>query len=201
MRARIGVGKILRVFDFDGTLYNGDSSVDFFLYELFRGRVGVKKIFYFFAVLIKKVLGAATTKDLKSALFSFVVKRAEKNLLFSDLKDFWKKHKSKLRADLLKEGAGESIVITASPDFLVRGGCEILKIKCLIATKLNLKTGKIDGENCKGEEKVRLFDAAFKGRVIDRFYTDSISDRPLIKKAKKAFFIKGKKIIEIKDKE
>ena len=59
----------------------------------------------------------------------------------------------------------------------------------LMGTKMDEKTGKITGENCRGEEKVRRFKKEYQSTSIDEFYSDSKSDTPLKELARKAFLV------------
>ena len=55
-----------------------------------------------------------------------------------------------------------------------------LGLPYLLCTRHNPKTGRILGQNCRGEEKVRRFHRAFPGvRVVD-VYSDSLGhDKPI----------------------
>ena len=69
-----------------------------------------------------------------------------------------------------------------------------LTVSWYVDDKLN---GKIDGENCYGEQKIIEFSKMFDIRKMDAFYSDSLSDLPIMKKAKKAYLVDGDKITEI----
>ena len=90
------------------------------------------------------------------------------------------------------------MIISASPDFLLCDICRRLQVQFLIATRMDGRKGKIDGKNCKGEEKVRRFTQVFGERKIDQFYSDSTADLPMVRISKKAYFVKGKKVVEWK---
>ena len=55
---------------------------------------------------------------------------------------------------------------------------------------MNPKTGKITGENCRGEEKVLRFKKQYQDASINQFYSDSQSDTPLKLLAKESFLVK-----------
>ena len=59
-----------------------------------------------------------------------------------------------------------------------------------------MKTGIYSGNNCHGEEKVARFNAAFPGAEIDNFYSDSHSDDPMARVAKRSFMVKGENLSE-----
>jgi phosphoserine phosphatase len=83
------------------------------------------------------------------------------------------------------------IVISASPDFLLRPVVtEIIGIR-LIASNVDCKTGRFHGRNCKGCENVTRFKEMFGEDQIDAFYGDSSSDFAMVKISKRAYRVKG----------
>ena len=75
-----------------------------------------------------------------------------------------------------------------------RQACALLGIRTCIASRVDPQTGKYDGLNCHGAEKVRRFREAFPDGVIERFYSDSLSDTPLARLASEAFLVSGEKL-------
>ena len=72
-----------------------------------------------------------------------------------------------------------------------------LNIK-LMGTRMNPQTGKIDGENCRAEEKVKRFYQIYPDMKINKFYSDSKSDTPLKQISKQAYLVKGDELQEWK---
>ena len=55
-----------------------------------------------------------------------------------------------------------------------------LELPYLLCTRHNPKTGRILGQNCRGEEKVRRFHRAFPGVQVVDVYSDSLGhDKPI----------------------
>ena len=84
-------------------------------------------------------------------------------------------------------------IISASYDLWINPFCERLGIKNIICTKVDDK-GKIIGENCKGEEKVKRFREEFPNVEVLESYSDSSTDIPMLLLAKKPFIVDGNKI-------
>ena len=128
---------------------------------------------------------------LKSVFFSFV-KYFEN--IDKTVRDFWNSKGYKLKEFYMKQHKKEDIIISASPEFLLKPVSKKYDFK-LIATKVDIATGKIVGKNCHGKEKVlRLKE---KGIVnCNKFYSDSYSDEPLKEIAKKAYFVKKDKVFD-----
>ena len=74
-----------------------------------------------------------------------------------------------------------TVVISASPDFLLKEIAARLKIDTLLCTRHDPKTGTLLYNNCRGEEKVRRFFEAFPdGAKVNTVYSDSYkNDRPI----------------------
>lgn len=183
----------MNVYDFDKTIYDGDCTVNFYMYCLKKYPAIYKKIpeVLWFGLLFK--LGVIKKTEFKSRFFKFAT-------VIPDLKgavaDFWKKDRKKIKKFYIDTQKEDDIIISASPTFILDEICGILNIKHLYATNVDLKTGKITGENCYGEEKVkRFYEAGYNENSIDEFYSDSLSDSPLARISKKAFIVTGEKLI------
>ncbi len=177
----------MNVYDFDGTIYNGDSSIDFFLYVIKHKpsilRFVPKQIAGFVLYGIKKI---EKTK-LKEYFFSFLLGIDADALSIG----FWEQNKNKVFDWYLKQQAEGDIIISASPEFLLKPICDRLKIRHLIASKVDPKTGVFISENCRGAEKVNRLREELNVNRIDNFYSDSLSDLPLAQIADYAFLMKN----------
>ena len=78
---------------------------------------------------------------------------------------------------------------------------KMLNIKNYIATNYNVKTGKIYGKNCYGEAKVEEFERIYPKAKLEAFYSDSLSDLPMMKLAEKAYLVDGENVKEIDTKD
>lgn len=183
----------MNVYDFDKTIYDGDCTVDFYLYCLKKYPVVYKKIpeVLWYGLLFK--LGFVKKKDFKSRFFKFATLLPDLN---SAVADFWSVNKNKIKKFYKETQREDDVIISASPVFILEEICKIQGINHLYATNVDLKTGKIIGENCYGEEKVeRFYQAGYEKDSIDEFYSDSLSDSPLAEISKKAYIVIGEKLI------
>lgn len=183
----------MNVYDFDKTIYKKDSSVQLYLYVI------KKKPYVLFKCIPNQIkamiyykIGRIKKEKCKEAYFSFLQFVDIKELLdkFVELEvrnvaDWYRRQK---RAD--------DVIVSASPDFLIRAFGEKLHIENIIASDVDEKSGRFLGNNCYGEEKVRRFSQMFNLDMIDDFYSDSKSDKPMAEKAKRAFIVKGEKLVE-----
>lgn len=183
------------IYDFDGTIYSGDSTIDFYLYclkhNIFLIRFLPLQTLYFIKYkfkLVKKV-------KFKEKFFSFLkgINDVDKKVEL-----FWNKNQNKIRYDLIKKTSNKKYIISASPEFLLKDISKQIGDFKLIASKVDKKTGKFSGENCYGEEKVRRLQKEINGDFeIENFYSDSKSDEYLANLSKNSYFINKKGKITI----
>lgn len=181
----------MNVYDFDKTIYSGDSTTAFFLFSLRRHPSVLcllPSIFYGFLKFY--VFKKGTKTQFKQRIMYFVKRINYKK----DIKNFWQKKKSKIKKYYLEQKDESDVIISASPAFVIEPICTELGIKNLICSPVDVNSGKYTGENCHGKEKVRRFREIYPGAEIDNFYSDSYSDTPLAEIAKKAYMVKGDKI-------
>ncbi len=185
----------MNVFDFDDTIYDGDSSVDFFKFCCKKNCETLKILPFFGVNVFLYLLKLRTKEQMKSSYFGFV--RYIENI-DETVESFWKTHQYKIKEFYKRKHCDDDLVISASPDFLLEPICRQLNVR-LIATRVDPKTGQLLGKNCRGKEKVRRF-CEYTSEEIDEFYSDSLSDSPLRDKAKKAFLVKGNRLLDWEEK-
>lgn len=179
---------MINAYDFDKTIYDGDSSVDFYLYCLKRN----KKILLCLPIqifgFILYVFGLKDKTYFKEKVFSFL-KRIDN--IDEYIQDFWNKNDNKIKYWYLEQKAKTDVIISASPEFLLKPLEKKLKIK-VIASKVNKKTGKFESLNCHDKEKIKRYEKETKKeKNIKRFYSDSIkSDYPMFEYAEEAYLVK-----------
>ena len=180
----------MNAYDFDKTIFDGDSTARFYKYCLLRTpkmflrlpRLALEAVF-----LLPK-----NKQRFKENMFGFLrdLKNPEKML-----DDFWKKNGSRIKKFYLAKKREDDLIASASPEFLLRPILATLGITRLIASPVDFHTGKYSGPNCHGQEKVIRFFDEFPGETIDNFYSDSHSDDPMADIAKNAHLVRGEKIM------
>lgn len=182
----------MTVYDFDKTIYDGDSTVDFYLFCLKRSPCIVLCLPIQIRAIIRYKLGKITKTEMKQDFFVFLKKLRDIDGLIDD---FWYRHRGKIKKFYQSLHKEDDVIISASPHFLLEGICEILGVKTLIASEVDIQTGHFYSENCYGKEKLARFREIFGEQRIDTFYSDSKSDFPLARIAREAFLVKGEHIV------
>lgn len=186
----------MNIYDFDDTIFNGDSSVKFIKYSLIHHPFLVLwSMIKSLKEVIKYLFKKSNIGNIKSVLFSFVKDIKD---LDNYMNDYVFKNMKNIKNFYLEQKQDDDVVISASFDFIVRPFCEKLGIKHIIATKYDTKKGCIIGNNCKGKEKIRRFNEIFKNKKVTKAYSDSLSDIPMFEIAKQAYLVKGENLISYK---
>lgn len=182
-----------KAYDFDGTIYDGDCSIDFFLFCLRRYPKCALNIPYFMIGILKYKTGKCNKKVLKENFFGYLKYIPDIN---ECIIDFWSLHKKKIKLFYQQCDHRQDIIISASPEFLLEPICNELQVNRLIASQVNKKTGEFKGENCYGEEKVNRLKKSFYGEqyILSEVYSDSLTDLPLARCGIEAYFVSKNKI-------
>ncbi|MBE6960317.1 MAG: phosphoserine phosphatase [Ruminococcaceae bacterium] len=182
----------MNIYDFDGTIYDGDSTVDFFLFvlknqpSLMRYLPRQAKGFLLYG--LKRI----DKRQLKEHFFAFLAGIDTDKWLPA----FWEQHAGKIYPWYSAQQQADDVIISASPEFLLQPICQKLGINHLIASRVDVRTGKFLGANCRGREKVVRLQEELGIARCDQFYSDSTSDLPLAQIAEQAFLIKKGQITE-----
>ncbi|MBD5094857.1 MAG: phosphoserine phosphatase [Subdoligranulum sp.] len=178
----------MNVYDFDKTIYAGDSTLDFYWYCLGRHPALIKHVHKQLWAGLLYAAGKIGITEFKECFFSFL---PEVPVLEEQVEKFWDLRQKRIKAWYLEQKQSDDVIISASPSFLLIPICKRLKIALPIATEADPLSGKITGENCKGEEKVRRFFERYPRAEVQAFYSDSATDSPLAALAREAFLVRG----------
>lgn len=103
------------------------------------------------------VFKKGTKTDFKEKMYRFLTYCDTEK----DVNDFWKEYIGNIKPFYLEQKKDDDVIISASPEFLLKPVCKRLKIKNLMASKVDMHSGKYSGVNCHGKEKVKRFYEAF----------------------------------------
>lgn len=180
----------MNVYDFDGTIYPGDSTVEFYLYCLVRHPGLIRCLPRQLGGTWAYLLGRCGKTRWKEAFFCFLPELRD---LRAEVRGFWDRRGRNIREWYLRQKQVDDVVISASPEFLLQEICQRLEIRHLIASEVD-EQGGFSGENCYGEQKTARFRQRFPEGAVDRFYSDSLSDWPMARLAAAAYLVNGTQI-------
>jgi HAD superfamily hydrolase (TIGR01490 family) len=200
----------LAIFDVDFTLTKRETLIEFYRFML---KKDPKHILHFPKVLVSSILYGlklVPLKKTKEYFISFIDGVTEEDMK-SHVKDFYEKRLSKIlykdSIDTIRKLKSEGYriyLISASAEFYLNELYNIKEVDKVIGTRFicenRIHKSKMQGENCKGEEKVkRLMEELKKENIEVDFknsymFSDSLSDLPLFNLVGKPYLInyKGK---------
>ena len=163
------------VYDFDGTIYDGDSTVDFVFFCLRRHPNVIAGLPHLVAAAVK--IKSRGLTQFKSVLFGEMAKRFD---LEREAALFWQSEKIKAKLGKWFETRPRDLQYAA----------KLLGVKTLIGTRCDAKTGRLIGKNCKGEEKLRRIAEVVGAFEIRAMYTDDAkADGPLLACAEEGYIV------------
>ncbi|MEA5047875.1 MAG: haloacid dehalogenase-like hydrolase [Eubacteriales bacterium] len=178
---------LINVYDFDNTIYRGDSSYDFFRHCAAKYPRVLLSALGSLPGFLAMQLGLMEKTRVKERFYQYLKHVPE---VEEEVERFWQTHDRNLKCWYFEQKRSDDLVISASPEFLLRPLMKRLEL-ALLASRVDPKTGRYDGPNCHGEEKVRRFTKSWPDTKIEKFYSDSYHDTPLARLAKEPFLVRG----------
>lgn len=193
----------MRVFDFDGTIYDGESLFDLYLYS---ARHDPKVFRYIAPVLryaVKYKLGRATLEQMEYGVGKmtegYLTELSQSKRVASVeqlVDDFWDRYYARIKPWYQPES--DDVILTASFGLTVGEVCRRLGVRNLVASEVDVETMKVTYLNFNTNKTKRFRELYGPDAVIDEFYTDSKFDQPMIDMARHAFMVKGNTITQVK---
>jgi len=185
--------------DFDGTITARDSLLAFifFRHGKLKTILGLISVSPYYALHILKIISVQKAKEKVLSTFfrNETVERFEsycEEFINTKIPELVRP-KAIRELQMMKEKGVEIVIVSASPDNWLGTWSKQFDAS-LISTKLEVKdgklTGRIDGKNCRGEEKVRRIRSQFDLSNYDEVYAygDTKGDKPMLALATFAFY-------------
>lgn len=181
----------MNVYDWDKTIYDGDSSIDFYKFNLRKD----PKLAKYWNRQLKAARSYKKNKisktEMKTVFYEYFQSIPD---MEARVFEFWMHNKHKIKGWYLNQMRDDDLIISASPEFLLQPIIDELGIT-LIASDVDPNTGIHYKENCYGEEKVKRMMEHYNIYDMESFYSDSYSDDPLAQYAKESFLVKGDELL------
>mgnify|MGYP003617690386 FL=1 len=193
----------LSVYDFDKTIYNGETLNDFYRFYLIKKPWKIYTVIFQLWYFLLYVLKIINLEKLKENFLRFL-NGENTGELKKLIREFWKKKESKInlwvKDEILKNKKETEILvaISASPTFFIIDRLRLMGFDVVIGTDFLFESTKfhshITSKNCKNYEKVKRLDKWAEDNNIQydivNFYSDSIADKPLFDLAEHKYWIK-----------
>ena len=191
--------KSIAFFDFDGTITTKDTLIE--IARFHKGTSGLYAgLFVLSPWLIAMKFKLVSNRLVKERFLT----RFFKNTPVDEFQKICHRFVEQKITGLIRPGAKKKlneykesnipvVIVSASPENWVGEWCKANGFTC-IATVLEVKdgsiTGKIKGENCYGEEKIRRIEAQYHLPDYDEIfcYGDTKGDKPMLSLATSAYY-------------
>ena len=194
----------IAVFDFDGTITQKDSLIEFI--KLTKGESRFYGGFMLFSpLLIAMKLRLLPNWEVKQRLFSYFYKGTsiesfdKWGVEFSAIIDKMLRPKAMNALKLHKKNGDKIVIISASIENWIKPWADKMEIDMVLSTQIevdlkNKITGKFLTKNCYGQEKVNRLLKIFPDRNDYKLivYGDSRGDKELIEMANEGYYNKFK---------
>lgn len=186
----------LAIFDVDFTLTRKETLMQFYKYMVKRD---FKNIMYLPRAIYSGLMFKLKICDEKKTKETFLkfIKGLTEEEVDKLATDFYKEVIIDILyldgIDMIKKCKDEGyvvVLISASPEFYISKFKNIEEVDVTFGTRFVFKDNKfisrMDGENCKGEEKVKVLKRHFETYGVDvdwkksKMFSDSLSDKPLL---------------------
>ncbi len=192
-------GRKIAFFDFDGTITTKDTLLEIIKFQ--KGRAAFYTGFMFHAPwLVAYKLKLLPNDQAKQKILSYFFAGTPEGFFQEKCDLFAEKvlpglirPAAKQEIDHLRTRGFEIVVISASAGNWIRKWTNRLSLD-LVATRLEVKdgliTGRIDGQNCYGEQKVARIREHWRLADYEEIYVygDTSGDKPMLALATKSFY-------------
>ena len=175
----------MNVYDFDGTIFPTNCTVDFCLWCMNHHP---KMWFTFFPEAVKlavqRKLGRIPEYLAQRRFFGFL---AQVDDFEEQIEQYWNRNEKRIAAWYLAQKKEDDLILSASPQCIIEPIAKRLGVN-FMATEYDREYGVFLNNMMYAKEKARyIIDRGFP--VIENFYSDALSDTPLALCAEKAHLV------------
>ena len=180
----------MKVFDFDSTIYRGESPVDFSFFMIRHNKKILRYVPRIMFSLVSYKLHLISKEKLEALCSEFIENTLDDpDSLDEFVSRFWATHAHKLNPSIVKLIDSSDVIITASPTFLINGVSDLINTKNILGTEIDLEQKKLIWFNF-GDNKIDRYRSIYGNSQIDSFYTDSFYDEYLMGISREVYIVR-----------
>ncbi|MCR5041589.1 MAG: haloacid dehalogenase-like hydrolase [Clostridia bacterium] len=189
----------MNVYDFDDTIYDGESVLDLFFFFIKRYPFLLRYLPRVLRVLVRYKAGKMSREEALREYVPLLKECADSMPGWIYLMEkFWDEHEKNIRPFYAELRRPDDVIVTAGPNVSMDIIARRLGVKNYICSEFDTGTNEVT-KLCLREAKREAFLERFGDREINAVYTDSPkNDRWLIDMAKQAYLVRGNRIKRIK---
>lgn len=187
----------VNVYDFDNTIYDGETLVDYIMYFVKHDPKIWKYIPKLLVIAFKDHFHLFSFKEALDAYASFLEGYYVNIDPTENIVDFWDKNQHKIKGWYARVQRDSDIIVSGTLDFILEEIAKRIGLKHYIGSSIDDETGKFK-QLCFLENKVTLFRQYYPDAEIENFYTDSENDKAMMDISNHVFIVKKDKITQIK---
>lgn len=193
--------KRVNVYDFDNTIYDGETLVDIILYFIRRDPAIRKYIPRLLLIAFRDKFHLFTVEEAIRAYADFLENYYVRAMRTQDIRAvtaaFWDRHEKKIKPWYRTVRREDDIIVSGTTDFILDEAAKRVGFRRWVGSSIDPETGKFV-RLCFLENKVRIFREVFPDTEIENFYTDSMNDKAMMDIARHVFLVKGDRITQIR---
>ena len=179
-------------YDFDDTIYKGNSFRRFFLFCLVRLPYLIVLLPVQIVCALLRACHAINHQQFLSAMNWFVYLVPNRKWFVGK---FWDKEIARIKPWYLAQQRSDDIVVSASPRYEVQEICNRLGIATLIATETDNPSHPHNGVYCYEMQKAVRYKQQFGDTPLETYYSDSVTDIPMFMLAKRGYYVDGNNVV------
>lgn len=188
----------MNVYDFDNTIYDGESLFDFYLFCLKKDFKFIKYLKAAVVNLIKYKMCIITIDKLmvlcSKYVYDFLTDIGDMD---GAVKEFWDKNENKIKPWYFDYKKEDDIIVSANFNIFLEEILNRIGVHNYISSEVDPINKEVT-QLCFRSNKVALYRKKYKDAKIDNFFTDSKNDMPMINISDNAYLVKDNKLKKIK---
>ncbi|MDR2647462.1 MAG: haloacid dehalogenase-like hydrolase [Oscillospiraceae bacterium] len=188
----------MNVYDFDNTLYKGESGIALFFFYLRKRPSLLRMMPIVVQGGLKYKLGLVKIDEVarRYAKYIEVFLRGIQDYK-ADAKEFWDRYEHRLQPFYKNMQKSDDLIVSASPEQSLEEVCKRMGVSRWIGTRIDEENARLTFV-CFRENKAKAFLERYPNEQIDNLYTDSMYDTPLMELSKHVYLVRKGKLIKIK---
>lgn len=182
----------MKVYDFDGVIYRGNTTREFYIFALKRHRAILRCLPGQIWAFLRYCFGTISQIRFWSLFYSYFRYIPH---LEEEAEAFWESRKSRFSPTYLAVRGNEDLVLSSLPEMLLKPICNWLGLRYLGFRPERVK-GEEEEHAFQSTDKLARFQKEFPEERMERFWAAHYSDRKLVLEAEEGRIVRGNDVLD-----